>query len=149
MILRSFVLRLSQILAVTVAICMLIMAATAFLQELVNLGIAYSVIAGGALLYVLILHFVIRQIDPELIVEVARLLYPSAAILSILISLLLGFELYDNLEHQRYQQVPVILAGVLIALFLAIRCFDIKWLRSADEIILLKQAARGRKREDL
>jgi len=134
MIARSYILRLTQILAGSTTVYLLVMIATLVLQdqgsETVSLGLA----GAGTSLWWLISSIIISKIDPELTIEVARLLYPTAGLVALVISVVLGFRLQDMVSYPVAQQWSVILAGILVLLVMVIKCFDIRWLRSMDEI---------------
>lgn len=74
----------------------------------------------------------------ELVREVAIVVYPLGAILSIGLSVFFGFRMRamvieQGLPEQR-EIWTFILAGVLIAIVMVVRCFDIQWLRSVEEL---------------
>jgi hypothetical protein len=133
--LRSFILRLFLILSLTAVICLLLMTATLGLQKLTD-GMSFC----GMLLLIifgwfLINWYAVRKVDPEISMEVARMVYPSGAILSIALSVFLSIyldTLIPGTEGKQHFIVPFV--GLGVACFLIIRCFDIKWLRGEEEI---------------
>lgn len=140
--LRSFLLRTTLILSTTAAVCLLLMAATLFLQQAE--GVAICLILFGTLLVWLVINFVaVRKIDPELTVEVARMVLPAGALLSLVLSMLLSTVLADMIPGtEGYQHLILIFVGLGVAGFLAVRCLDIKWLRPEDEIRRLEERRR-------
>jgi hypothetical protein len=133
-IVRSFLLRISIVLLSTTMVCFLVMGASLAMQSLRD-EMQYSLML--ALLFGLLLGlnvFFIRKAQSELSMEVARLLFPSGAVLSVLISILFLQWLDDLIPGDGRQHWVMIFVGLGIASFLLIRCFDIKWLRSEEEI---------------
>ncbi|MEX0325006.1 MAG: hypothetical protein AB3N33_02840 [Puniceicoccaceae bacterium] len=132
---RSFILRLSQILTLTAVLCLLLMLATLFIQKQAEAVYFIGMIFMTILVWFLVNWYVVRKVDPEVSVEVARILFPSGAILSICLSGVLSLYL-DTLIPGREGSQHLILpfVGVGVAFYLIVRCFDIKWLRGEDEI---------------
>lgn len=87
------------------------------------------------LVWFLVNWYVVHKVDPEISVEVARILFPSAGVLSICLSVLMSMYL-DTLIPGREGSQHFILpfVGVGVAIYFIVRCFDIKWLRGEDEI---------------
>jgi hypothetical protein len=133
-ILRSFLLRLSEIFSMTAGLCFLIMAITLGIQ-LNNEGMYFfSTLTAICLLWVAIVHFVIRKVDPELIVETARFLYPGAAAVA-LVTALSNMVWLDNLiPGDGVQHYTVGFVGLGVMIFMIVRIFDIKWLRNYEEL---------------
>jgi hypothetical protein len=133
---RSFILRISQILSLNVVICLFLMAATLGIQKQRE-GMYFT----GALFLILLFWFLIntyavRKVDPELSVEVARILFPAGALLSFSLSSVLSLyldALIPGTEGKEHWILPFV--GLGIAMFLIVRCFDIKWLRGEAEIL--------------
>jgi len=140
---RSLALRLSQILASTAAICFLLMAATTAWQQTFELSIVYGILLLLSMIWVVFTFFIIRHFAEELLSEVARILYPAGAVLSLFLSVLLALVLQGQLIETRGQQFVLILAGFMIFIFLCIRCFDIKFLRSFEEIEHIEDKERS------
>lgn len=137
---RSFILRIAQILFTTGFICVVLMIATLFLQQ-INEPIADFAILGGVLLAgSLFSQFIIRKLDSELSAQAARLIYPAGAILSITLSVVLSINLSAFLEEGARQHLVLILAGIGVAVFMVVRCFDIQWLPSEEEVLELEKA---------
>ena len=137
---RSFIFRMALILSATAALCFLLMAITLGIQEeresMQFCGMVFLLL----LLWVLFNRYIVRKTDPELSVEVARLVLPSGALLSIGLSCLLSLYLDDMIpgtEGKQHLILPFV--GIGIALFLFIRCLDIKWLRGEQEIVMLEE----------
>jgi uncharacterized membrane protein (GlpM family) len=140
---RSFLLRLTLILSTTATISLLLMAATLGIQGLRD-GMVFCIMLFVLLLIWLVAnYFVVRKTDPEVSVEVARLLFPSGAILSIFLSLLLSLMLDGMIPGtEGMQHYIVVFVGLGIAFFLIVRCFDIKWLRGEAEILSLEERSK-------
>lgn len=141
--LRSFLLRLLLILSTTGTICLVLMGTTLGLQGNREGMVFYGILAGILLLWVLINLFVVRKTDPELSFEVARLLLPSGAVLSLALSFLLATILDEMIPGTEGREHWVLVfAGVGVAVFLGIRSLDVKWLRAEDEIVALEEVNR-------
>jgi hypothetical protein len=134
MLFRSFILRLSQILAVTATICIILMAATLFLQQMRELAGMYLIAALPPALWIVLSVYFIRKYDSELVVEVARIVYPVGGLLSLALSILLAIMLGILLPGSGYQPVVLVFAGAGVLVFLLIRSLDIRWLRTMEEI---------------
>ncbi|MGC9451097.1 MAG: hypothetical protein ACP5I4_06570 [Oceanipulchritudo sp.] len=137
---RSFILRLSLILSATAVVCFLLMAITLGIQAERELMGFCGMIFGILLVWVLINWYIVRKTDPELSVEVARLVLPSGAVLSIGLSILLSMyldEMIPGAEGKQHMILPFV--GIGIAFFLVVRCFDIKWLRGEEEILMVEE----------
>lgn len=140
---KSFILRLSLILSITGAVSLLLMAATLGIQTDEEGMVFCGTLFGILLLWVLINAFIVKKVDPELSVEVARLLIPSGALLSICLSYLLAMILDDMIPGADGRQHWIIFfVGIGVAFFLFIRWFDIKWLRAEDEILNIEERNR-------
>ncbi|NBD36979.1 MAG: hypothetical protein GVY10_00210 [Verrucomicrobia bacterium] len=101
---------------------------------------AFTATLGGLLLVWLgINYFVVRKADPEISLETARYLYPAGIFLNLALSWNLALYL-DNLipGTEGKQHFILYFVGIGIALFLIVRCFDIKWLRAEADIRLLE-----------
>ena len=99
-------------------------------------GVIFAVL----LVWSLVSWYIVRKLDPELSVEVARMVLPSGALLSIVLSSVLSFYLDDmipGMEGKEHMILPFV--GIGVAFFLIVRCFDIKWLRGEEEIIDLEE----------
>lgn len=133
-ILKSFFLRVPIVLLSTVAVCQLVMAGSLGLQSMPS-QMHYSLIL--ALLFGLLLGlniYFLQRAKLELSMEVARILYPMGAALSLMISVLFMLWLDDMIPGEGSEHYVMIFVGLGIAIFLLIRCFDIRWLRSEEEI---------------
>lgn len=142
-IVRSYLLRISVVILSTVTVSFLVMGASLAMQSLQD-EMQYSLIL--ALLFGLLLAFnlfFIKKSKTELSMEVARLLYPSGAALSLVISILFLQWLDDLIPGDGRQHYVMIFVGLGIGVFLLIRCFDIKWLRSEDEIQSILKRTRN------
>ena len=137
---RSFVLRLSLILTMTAAICFVLMALTLLLKGDIE-GMEFCFIISGLLLFWLVVNYIIRRkVDPELSVEVARILLPAGAVLSMALSAFLSLFLEGMIPGDEGKEHFILpMAGAVVAVFLFIRCFDVKWLRLEEEIVALEE----------
>jgi FtsH-binding integral membrane protein len=136
---KSFVLRMSLILSITAVICLLLMVATLVIQEEPESMTFCSILFGIMLVWLMINWFIVRKVDPELSVEVARILLPTGALLSLVLSSVLSLYLdamIPGTEGKQHFILPFV--GVGVALFLVVRCFDIKWMRGEDELTMLE-----------
>jgi len=130
---------MSLILSLDATICLLLMAATLGIQGLEDGMVLCAMLFGILLMWLGINYLVVRKTDPELSVEVARLVLPSGAVLSILLSLVLSMTLDDMIPgSEGRQHLILIFVGIGIAFFLGVRCLDIKWLRGEEEIASLE-----------
>lgn len=137
---RSFLLRLSLILSSTAAICLLLMAVTLLFQEL-HEGVRFCLTFLGVISVWLIANFFVqRKIDPELSVEVGRILYPAGAVLSVILSLLLSMQLESMIPgSEGIEHYILIFVGIGVSLFLIVRGFDVKWLRLEEELLSVEE----------
>ena len=83
---RSFILRIALILSTTAAICLLLMSVTLFIQGELVAGRFCVMLFLLALVWFICNWVLVRKIDPELSLEVARILLPAGMILSIMLS---------------------------------------------------------------
>ena len=85
----------------------------------------------------LMVNFLVqRKADPELSVEVGRILYPAGAVLSIILSLLMSMQLESMIPGtEGIEHYILIFVGLGVSLFLGVRWFDVKWLRLEEEIL--------------
>lgn len=134
MLLKSYLLRLSQILALTAGIGFILMAITCYLQFLPDAGFRYLIYALPFWFWVAGAQMLIKRRDPELIAEVAQWLYPTGAVSAVALSIALAMELAGTLVEPEFRQFVVVFAGLGIAIFLLVRCLDIRWLRTRDEM---------------
>jgi hypothetical protein len=136
---KSFMLRLALILSITGCVSLLLMAITLGIQEDVEGMTFCGILCGIVLLWVIVNYVVVRKVDPELSVEVARLLIPAGIILSIFLSYLLSMFLDDMIPgSDGKQHYSILFVGFGVPFFLFIRAFDIKWLRAEEEIVNLE-----------
>lgn len=133
---------MALILSTTAAICLFLMATTLGIQGFKDGMVFLGMLFGILLVWLLFNLYIVRKTDPELSVEVARLLLPSGAVLSILLSAVLAMTLDDMIPGEGRQHYILFFVGLGVALFLIVRCFDIKWLRGEDEIVALEEHAR-------
>jgi hypothetical protein len=133
---KSFMLRTALILSITGCVSLLLMALTLGIQTDQEGMIFCGMLFGVLFVWLIINYYLVRKVDPELSMEVARLLIPSGALLSIFLSYLLAMILDDMIPGTEGKQHWIILfVGLGVAFFLFIRWFDIKWLRAEEEIL--------------
>lgn len=134
---------MALILSVTGTICLLLMAVTLGIQGLRDGMIFAGMLFAIVLVWLVVNYIIVKKVDPELSMEVARLLFPSGAVLSVILSGVLAMYLDAMIPgDEGRQHYILIFAGVGVALFLVVRCFDIKWLRGEEEILLLEQRGK-------
>lgn len=134
---------MALILSVTGTICLLLMVATLGIQGLRDGMIFAGMLFAIVLVWLVVNYIIVKKVDPELSMEVARLLFPSGAVLSVILSGVLAMYLDAMIPgDEGRQHYILIFAGVGVALFLVVRCFDIKWLRGEEEILLLEQRGK-------
>jgi amino acid transporter len=140
---KSFILRLALILSTTAAICLALMVATLAIQMQHDAMVFCATLLAILVVWVVVNLIVVRKTDPELTVEVAWVVLPSGAVLSIFLSLLLAMLLSDMIPGEEGNQHWIIpLAGIGVAIYLGIRCLDIKWLRGEQEILAIEERDR-------
>lgn len=136
---RSFLMRLVMILALNATVSFGLMAATAAMQNF-KAGLLYTSILGALfLLWLLLNWFLVRKVDPELSMETARFLYPTAILLNPLLSWNFAIYMDSLLPMEGMQHVIQYFVGSGISLFLIIRLFDVKWLRPEEEIRMFEE----------
>ena len=141
----SFFFRLIHILLVTISLCGILAAATLVIQQNVKLVQYLCLGAFIALLCAWILRLFIKKMDPELSIEVGRILLPLGAFFSLLLSLVLAVYFADFLTDEKAgQQYILPLGGLSVAAFLIVRSFDVKWMRGEAELAT-RRRARERK----
>ena len=140
---RSFLLRLGLILSTTAVICLFLMTTTLALQKQYGstqfVGLLFAVV----FIWFIINWFLVRKVDPELSLEVARIVFPCGILFSNLLSILLSFYLKDLIpgaEGREHFILPFV--GLGVTFYLIVRCFDLKWLRPEEEIAFLERMDR-------
>ena len=119
---RSYILRLSQILSLTAVICLLLMSATLGIQKQTDSMVFFAMLFLIMLAWFFVNWFVVRKVDPEISMEVARILFPSAAILSICLSGLLSLYLDELIPGQDGMQHLILpFVGIGVAFYLIVR----------------------------
>lgn len=138
MVIKGILLRLSQILLAALGVYFILTAGTFVMKGRFDDALYFGYFAVGYwFLWGLVSVFIIRS-PVELVREVAIVVYPLGAILSLVMAVYFGYAMEGLLEKR---ELPAereiwtfILAGVLIAVVMVIRCFDIQWLRSVEEL---------------
>ena len=142
--LRSFLLRLGLILSITAVICLVLMVATLAIQNQIEAAKFCGLLGFLLLVWLLFNWYIVRKIDPELSLEVARIVFPAGMVFSLLLSSTLALYLSDMIpgdEGKQHMILPFV--GVGVTFFLVVRCFDLKWLRPEEEIAKVDRAARS------
>lgn len=135
MVFKGILLRLCQIVSAAVAIYFLILAGTLAFQSQMDAAYRFAVISGGVWIVWAILSLFVMRSTVELVREVAIVVYPVGALLSLVLSVVFGYWMESMLVKEPEREIwTFILAGVLIAIVMIIKCFDIQWLRTADEV---------------
>lgn len=114
------------------------MAATFLLQTQFDLVIAFGIASAAAWMVWGVLSFLLRRYDAETVREVALAVYPLSALIALTLGVILGFWLEELLLQVRHQNWTLIAAGALLAVVMIIRCLDIRWMRSAEDLRHLK-----------
>ena len=138
MVIKGILLRLSQILLAAVGVYFLLISGTFLMKGELLSARTYLFYALGWWFFWAISSILVWRSPIELVREVAIVVYPLGAILSIGLSVFFGFRMRamvieQGLPEQR-EIWTFILAGVLIAIVMVVRCFDIQWLRSVEEL---------------
>ena len=140
---RSFLLRLGLILSTTAVICLLLMTVTLALQRQSDSAMYCGMLFGILFAWFLFNFIMVKKVDPELSLEVARIVLPSGILFSLLLSSLLSMYLKDLIpgnEGREHYILPFV--GLSVSFYLIVRCFDLKWLRPEEEIAFLDQMDR-------
>ena len=136
---RSFLLRLLLMLSLNATISFGLMAATLALQGYAERVVFTSMLGGLLLLWLGINYYVVRKADPEISLETARFLYPAGIFLNLGLSWNLALYLDKLIPGTEGKQHYILyFVGIGIALFLVVRCFDIKWLRAEADFRLIE-----------
>lgn len=144
MLIKSIFLRLSLIMSTAAAVCHILMAGTAFLMMDTTSAGSYALWSLGFALLALIFLPLVNRFDNELLKEAAVIIYPAGAILSIFLSLLLAMNLKEAMVIEDSRHLVVILGGVAMVVAMAIRCLDIPWLLTKEELDLRLRARQNR-----
>lgn len=140
---RSFLLRLGLILSTTAVICLLLMTATLALQKQADSAMYCGMLLGILFAWFIFNLVMVKKVDPELSLEVARIVFPSGILFSLLLSSLLSMYLNDLIpgnEGREHYILPFVRLSV--SFYLIVRCFDLKWLRPEEEIAFLEHMDR-------
>jgi hypothetical protein len=147
MVVKSIILRLLQILAGSFGLYFALMAGTFLLQMQMGLAQHYGLYSLVLWIVWAVLTFTIKRVDVELVREAAIVVYPTGALVALAGAVMLAFRLEAMVETPERQRWTIILAGVLIAIVMIIRCLDIPWLRNAEDLTSLKSRAEESNRE--
>lgn len=138
---RSLFLRLFQFFLAISGVYIALIAGTFYVRDDFDLSFAYFLIAAGAGVGVLVLHFLIRQFDEELTLEVGRILYPLGMALGVIGAFVSASHLDGVLPDGGRERHVFFLACPLIVAVFVIRTFDLKWLRTLEESGVAKKYA--------
>lgn len=143
MLATSLFLRLTQVCAAIAGVYIGLIGGTFHVgNEPSSLALTYFFVSGGLLCLALVLLPVIRVVDPDLVSEVAWVIYPGGIALSLVGAFYFSVHLLEYLESARREHYTLILAGILLTLFFVIRIFDIKWLKSARDVYRIRKLNR-------
>jgi ABC-type uncharacterized transport system permease subunit len=134
MVFKGILLRLSQIVSAAAAINLLLLGGTMLFKARLDEAVNFALMSGGAwILWAVLSLFVLRS-TVELVREVAIVVYPGGALLSLALSVFCGYYAESLIENPEREIWTFISAGVLIGITMIIKCFDIQWLRTAEEV---------------
>jgi hypothetical protein len=131
----SLILRLFFILSVTSVMSLILMVITLYIQKEQSAMAFTGLVCSGLLIWTLINGYLIKLFDPEISAEVAKVLFPSGAILAVCLSFVFALQLdfmIPGTEGKQHFVIPFV--GLGVAIYLLVRCFDIKWLRAEVEV---------------
>lgn len=148
MILRSIFLRLTQFVAGSLGLFLLLMAGTFLLQTQYNLAIQFAIGSGAFWVLWGLFSFLVGRYDQETIREVAIVVYPVAAVAAFGLGVFLGGMLEGMVSAERNQAWILIIAGLMLAGVMIIRCLDIRWMRNAADVRNLEGVANDPDRSD-
>lgn len=144
MLIRSILLRFSQVLATCGSLYLSLIAMNLYLDRQPTAALGWFLVALGLLVAVGLLAILVYQFDPEMSAEAARVVYIGGALTTLVASFLLAMVQHELLQNKGSQALVLVLAGGCVFAFLIYKCFDIKWLRGIDEI----RTMRGEIQED-
>ncbi len=125
---------MTSILSLNAAICYALMSATAYLMHDQSQMLIFLYWVLGFVSVSLIAFLLVRRFDSELLRDVAIFLYPSAAVISLVMSFLLSLTLKDTMGIEDRRHLVVIFGGVAMVVSMGIRCLDIPWLLTKEEL---------------
>ncbi len=125
------------------AVYLVIMAGTFYLRQEAEVSMAYLLVAAGFGCGVFVMFLSIRHFDGELTLEVGRLLYPLGILVSIVGAVFFALRLMEMIPDIVREHYSFLAAAALMVLFFVVRMFDLKWLRTLDEVRAPKTAKRA------
>lgn len=134
MLAKIFVLYYALSLAVTSLLCFSVLAITTYIKGIAEAPGYFVGCVAVSLLWVLYTRLRIRMARLEMVAEVAPLLYPFAALSSLALSGFLAWEYHQALVTLDFNPVLLVLCGMAVALFIFVKSFDIRFMRSKEEI---------------
>lgn len=138
MVIKGILLRLSQILLAAIGVYFVLISGTFVMRGEFDDATYFGFYAFGSWFLWVVVSLLIWRSPIELVREVAIVVYPLGAILSLVLSVYFGYEMRELIaERELVPQREIwtfVLAGILIAMVMVIRCFDIQWLRSSEEL---------------
>jgi purine-cytosine permease-like protein len=148
MLLKSFILRITVILTLNAAICYALMGATAYLMFDKPQMLIYLYWVLGYASASLFAYLLVRRFDSELLRDVAIFLYPSAAIISLIMAFLLSLTLKDTMDIEDRRHYVVILGGLAMVVSMVIHCMNIPWLLTKEELDMRMRTRSEAGKED-
>ncbi|MCD8482778.1 MAG: hypothetical protein LR015_09010 [Verrucomicrobia bacterium] len=137
MLLLSFLIRYTRNIAAMSAVMTGLMVITYYLQRQVELAWLWGAVWAGCLVWLLLAGVIIKKAMLDLAMELAWVLYPVSAVTSVVLGFFLSTTVEADLQRhgiEGVQHYTILVAGITIALFLLVRCSDIKFLPSMSEI---------------
>lgn len=131
---KIFILYLGLILSVTFMLNMFGIAFSLWMDQQVDHARWFT---GGGVLALLLLLFCLFRIKRGrlgMVEEVAIILYPLGALLSLAVSVWLAWELRSALLNSSHNPYLLVFSGLVITGYIIIRSFEIKFLPSIDDL---------------
>jgi hypothetical protein len=138
MVIKGILLRLSQIVLAALGLYFVLFAGTFLMKGEMAEATRFAYFAGAYWFAWGVVSIIIWRSPVELVREVAIVVYPLGALISLALAVYFGFEIERMIMEMQLRPEreiwSFILGGVLIAIVMIIRCFDIQWLRSIEEL---------------
>lgn len=136
---RSFLLRTGLILSVTAVVCLVLMMITLLIQMQYDSAMYTGLLLCLMLVWLLINWILVRKLDRELSLESARMVFPAGIVLSLVLSILFSIHLRDMIPgDEGIQHLTLPFVGLVVSIYLIVRCFDVKWLRPESEVAFME-----------
>lgn len=137
----SIVLRLAQLVCAAFGLYTVLMAGTFLLQYQQELAINFGVVSLVTWIIWSVISMIVSRRNQEIIREVALIVYPGGALLSLALGVYCGYWMEGLLTYPDRQMWTIILASVMFALVMIIRCLDIPWMRTRQDVEALEKVA--------